>query len=153
MKTFLKANKSFRIDVIDWEYNYQGFVVFDSIELINGDYYCHYQESHFEVLDNSSESSLDASDFESENWYVICTDRTIRHALRNFLGLTSHLTRTELGSQDVNLARFETTNRPAFSELSSDEETAVTQEQIDSFLRWANKAVELSESSKSKIIG
>lgn len=103
MKEFIEPGSNLLVEIIDWEDNYQGYVEFYSIELINSNYYCYYDNFHFERLDNNLPSLLDNETVD----YVVCVDRTIRIAIRDFLGIEKYLIRAELGAQGSNLARFE----------------------------------------------
>lgn len=138
MKEHLNNNQTLRIDFIDWEYNYQGFIEFYSIESTKHEYYCRYKESLFVKLDKDADSVLDSNELESQSWFLACTDRTIRHELRNFLGLRKHLTRTELGSQDIDLARFSRTDESATPSLA---EIAERNKRIKSQLKAFMKMV------------
>lgn len=112
MKEFLKPNQTLRIDIIDWEDNYQGFVEFNSIRLEHQDYHCEYKSQHFEIIDENQPSLLYSDSFDKEDWYLVCHDRTVRIMLREFLGLRNFLVRTELADQNLGYSRFEITDFP-----------------------------------------
>lgn len=120
MKRFLNDGKKLIIEVIDWEDNYQGFVEFESIDLIGNDYYCKHHNSFFTKIDKDAPSLLDSE----ENWYIVCVDRTISIKLREFLGLKLNLVRAELASQGSKLARFEVSHG-APTEFQDCHETAM----------------------------
>lgn len=112
MKEFIAPRNNLRVEIIDWENNYQGFVNFKSIKLIGNDYYCLYDEFHYEKLEINSPSMLD----KNNEVYITCEDRTVRIKLREFLGLKNHIIRAELGAQNIGLARFEISNNSAEDE-------------------------------------
>jgi hypothetical protein len=121
MKEFLKNGQKLCIDIIDWEENYQGFVEFYSIQLLEQDYCCQYKISHYEKIDDDAQSLLD----EEEDWYITCVDRTVRIKLREYLGLNRYLIRAELGAQSGDLARFELHNETPTHEEKCEEDKLI----------------------------
>lgn len=119
MKQHLNIGQKLHIDFVDWEDNYQGFVLFSSIEQHSDKFACKYESCLIQVLDARLPSLLYSSNsMDREDWFVLSSDRTIRLKLREFLGIPDYLVRHELAEQKNGCVCYEMTSLPTFSDFS-----------------------------------